>query len=60
MYCSKCGKEINEDSKFCKSCGNPIEDEPREAPPIEDERLSPVYTPIEELQTLLSPLRSLT
>lgn len=22
-YCSKCGKEINENSKFCEGCGAP-------------------------------------
>ena len=24
MYCRKCGKEINENAKFCKYCGNPV------------------------------------
>jgi len=24
MYCSKCGKEITDDSKFCEYCGNDI------------------------------------
>lgn len=24
MYCSKCGKEITKNDKFCSSCGNPI------------------------------------
>lgn len=24
MYCSKCGAEINENAKFCPSCGNSI------------------------------------
>ena len=23
MFCAKCGKELNEDAKFCKSCGAP-------------------------------------
>lgn len=22
MYCSKCGNEISDDSRFCKFCGN--------------------------------------
>lgn len=26
MYCSKCGKEIPEDSKFCEHCGNKVKD----------------------------------
>ena len=24
MFCSKCGKQINVNSGFCPSCGNPI------------------------------------
>ena len=24
MYCSKCGREISENSKFCGNCGNQI------------------------------------
>ena len=24
MYCSKCGKEIANDSKFCEHCGNEV------------------------------------
>ena len=27
MYCSKCGKEINDDSKFCPECGVTISNE---------------------------------
>lgn len=29
MYCQKCGKEINSDSKFCSSCGTPKSGETR-------------------------------
>ncbi|MGN0269710.1 MAG: zinc-ribbon domain-containing protein, partial [Candidatus Weimeria sp.] len=24
MYCRKCGKQINDDAKFCKYCGTPV------------------------------------
>lgn len=24
MYCSQCGKEINQDEKFCKNCGTAV------------------------------------
>ena len=24
MYCSQCGKEIADDSKFCQECGYPV------------------------------------
>lgn len=24
MYCSKCGKQIDDDSRFCDGCGNPV------------------------------------
>lgn len=30
MFCSQCGKEIEEGSKFCENCGNPIERKPKE------------------------------
>lgn len=26
MYCSNCGKEINNDVNFCSGCGNPVRD----------------------------------
>jgi uncharacterized membrane protein YvbJ len=26
MYCSNCGTEITEQSKFCPSCGKPLND----------------------------------
>ena len=29
MYCSKCGKEISEDSNYCYSCGSKVEVETR-------------------------------
>ena len=39
MFCSKCGKEISDDSKFCYSCGSKIEikgkqDTVNEIPPL--------------------------
>ncbi len=27
MYCRNCGKEVNENDKFCSSCGNPTRDD---------------------------------
>lgn len=35
MFCTKCGKEIADDAKFCKYCGSPVEvnaEEPLETP----------------------------
>ena len=32
MFCTKCGKEIKEGSKFCGSCGAAVEEETTEAP----------------------------
>lgn len=34
MYCSQCGKELSEKSKFCSNCGCPVEEEnkPSSAP----------------------------
>ena len=41
MYCSKCGKDINEASKFCKSCGNLIESDLKEEIPIRGDKFIP-------------------
>lgn len=32
MKCSKCGKEINEQAKFCKYCGTPVQIEKKASP----------------------------
>lgn len=32
MKCSKCGKEINEQAKFCKYCGTPVQVEKQVSP----------------------------
>lgn len=32
MYCKNCGKEINENMKFCPACGAPVEQEPPKPP----------------------------
>lgn len=34
MFCSKCGLEINEGSRFCKNCGNPIKSDTKEETPV--------------------------
>jgi len=34
MFCSKCGKEISDDSKFCKHCGSNIVRDVQEDKPI--------------------------
>lgn len=31
MFCSKCGREIRDDSVFCSYCGDRVEEEPQEA-----------------------------
>ena len=36
MLCSKCGKEIKENSKFCRSCGNPVGIVAKEEIPIQN------------------------
>lgn len=36
MFCTKCGKEIDDSAKFCEYCGSPVEiniEEPLETPP---------------------------
>ncbi len=37
MYCPECGKQIDDDSKFCEHCGKPTDSEPREETPIKTE-----------------------
>ena len=34
MYCKKCGSQIAEDSKFCPSCGAPVNGSTRPDDPI--------------------------
>ena len=41
MYCSMCGKEVKEGSKFCKSCGNLIESDLKEEIPISGDKFIP-------------------
>ncbi len=35
MFCAKCGKELNEDAKFCKSCGAPMRAAEQQQTPAE-------------------------
>ena len=37
MYCTTCGQQLGEETKFCSQCGRPIGTEP--APPTPSERL---------------------
>ncbi|MDO4469377.1 MAG: YARHG domain-containing protein [Bacillota bacterium] len=52
MFCTKCGKEIDDSAKFCKYCGSPVEvdtEEPPETPPDIDTDIEaseePVFQP---------------
>ena len=46
MFCSKCGREIRDDSVFCSYCGECVEEEPREAgEPCGDEEEAPCVRP---------------
>lgn len=31
LYCASCGKQLNEDARFCSSCGRPVGSPPVEA-----------------------------
>lgn len=33
-YCTNCGSNIKEDSKFCYRCGNPVDGSPAVPPPV--------------------------
>ncbi len=44
MFCNQCGKENNNDAKFCSSCGFPIkkaDSSPNATPIIENQILCP-------------------
>ena len=46
MFCSKCGREIRDDSVFCSYCGECVEEEPQEAgEPCGDEEEAPCVRP---------------
>ena len=55
MYCSQCGKEISEKSKFCSNCGCPVEEEAKPAPaPIQQSS----FDAVEDIQRKLREIDS--
>ncbi|AQQ10081.1 Double zinc ribbon [Sedimentisphaera cyanobacteriorum] len=54
MYCSKCGKQISDDARFCDSCGTPTAvntSEDVQASGMRDTcspsiRISPTFNPV--------------
>lgn len=55
MYCSQCGKEISETSKFCSSCGCPI---PEEDKPNVSPKQQSTFDAVEDLQKKLREIDS--
>lgn len=51
--CPFCGNEIEEGSKFCGSCGNPLTDIGQAEAPVE-----PVETPAESVEVLAEPIEA--
>lgn len=37
MFCPECGKQVEDDSKFCEHCGHPTDNDPQESPTRKDE-----------------------
>ena len=53
MFCTKCGKEIDDSAKFCKYCGSPVEvdtEEPLETPPDMDTDIEVSEEPVFQLR----------
>lgn len=46
MFCSKCGKQIYKDNKFCNSCGNKIDNTYEESNPEINKKKKSVLKPI--------------
>jgi len=58
MFCSKCGNEIKEGSKFCNNCGNPIVSNTKKGTPVSNDRTTPnTKTPQKEPESLLSNIQ---
>lgn len=45
MFCSKCGKPVNDGSLFCTFCGNPVTESAPQSVPIQSTPAAPVETP---------------
>ncbi|BCR35678.1 DUF4190 domain-containing protein [Mariniplasma anaerobium] len=52
MYCKMCGREMDDDAKFCPSCGEPVEDDMFETEESSETKKSRDYN----LETLLGVL----
>src|SRR4030042_5997424 len=55
MYCDKCGAQIAEDSRFCKSCGVPVAQQ--KSPPVrkdKDSQPKPLFTAKPWLSVILA------
>jgi len=58
MFCSNCGKKIEDDSKFCEHCGCRIENDTKEETTIKrDEPISSSETPQKKPESLLSNIQ---
>lgn len=45
MFCSQCGKELSENSKFCNNCGAPVEAATQESPVQATPQVTPQEVP---------------
>ena len=60
MFCSNCGKEIDEDTKFCPHCGTNLQDPAPKAPapapapaPVEEKKPAKVWTVFSRISKIL-------
>lgn len=44
MFCTKCGKEISDDTKFCPQCGTPVASDPLNTVPAAEKKPAKVWT----------------
>ena len=56
-YCNKCGNKLNEDVKFCPSCGSPVVSSVTSAPSVPSTPMSPQQVSRPGGITLLSVLQ---
>lgn len=53
MFCNKCGKQLDDNAKFCTACGNPVS-APENQPELNNDAINPAFDAGEEKTVYLS------